>query len=162
MWMTLTPPERLMISRGKWHALLSELRAKGDGRRESGAFLLAPVGSRRIDEVVFFDDVDPHCLVGSIRLSGDAFSRLADRCRAVDQQVVADVHTHPYDRVDLSSVDRSHPMVALPGHVALVVPRFAAGRIRRREIGFHQYLGEAGWASAFGKAARRRLRLARS
>lgn len=153
------PTERINVPRPIWTSLLAELAHRGGGERESGAFLLTAIDRRTVQEVVYFDDLDPDCLVGSIELAGHAFSTLWDHCRATGQRVIADVHTHPGSSVVFSRVDRANPMVALPGHVAIVVPRYAQGRLTRRQLGVHRYDGEAGWNSHFDRAARRRVRL---
>jgi proteasome lid subunit RPN8/RPN11 len=155
-WM---PPERLTISRPLWRSLIAELETRGDGRREAGAFLLASPDRRVVEDIVYFDDLDPDCLVGSISMSGDAFSLLWDHCEANGQRVIADVHTHPGASVALSPTDRSNPMIATVGHIAIVVPHFAGHRIARRQLGFHCFQGDAGWTSAYGRAARRRVKL---
>jgi len=157
----LTPPERLTIPKPLWRDLLLGLDQRGQGRRESGAFLLAQVDRREVEELVFFDDLDPDCLVGSISLGAPAFSRLWDHCARVGRRVVADVHTHPSSGVGLSRIDRANPMIAVPGHTAIVVPHYASRRVSRRDLGVHRFLGDAGWISAFGRAARQRVHLTR-
>jgi proteasome lid subunit RPN8/RPN11 len=152
------PAERVTISRSLWKSLLTGLAQRGNGQRESGAFLLSS-DRRRVHEIVFFDDLDPDCLVGSIELAGHAFSTLWDHCRATQQRVLADVHTHPGPSVAFSELDRANPMVARAGHVAIVIPDYAQSALTRRQIGVHRYDGEDGWTSFFADAAQRRVRL---
>jgi proteasome lid subunit RPN8/RPN11 len=156
-----TPRERLTIPRPLWRSLLAGLDQRGERRRESGAFLLSQIDRRRVEELVFFDDVDPDCLVGSIALGAAAFSRLWDHCAQAELRVVADAHTHPSSGVALSDVDRANPMIAVAGHTALVVPHYASHPVRRRDLGVHCFLGDAGWTSAFGRDAHRRVKLTR-
>jgi hypothetical protein len=38
-------------------------------------------------------------------------------------------------------------MIASAGHIALILPRFAAPPLRRRDVGIHRYLGDKRWAT---------------
>lgn len=161
MRMPWTPPESLSIGRGLWSETISELARRGEGRRESGAFLLGDAGSRRVQRLIYFDDLDPEALKGHIHLRGFAFSELWRICRESGLDVIADAHTHPGAGVRQSSIDRDNPFIARKGHVALILPRYAAGDPRVRELGFHLYRGERGWVSHLGRAAARRVRVRR-
>lgn len=138
-----------------WHSLLSQLRDRGDGRRESGAFLLAERNSRRVTTIVYLDDLDPDCLTGGISFNGIHYDKLWRLCSERGLAVIADVHTHPRAWVGQSPTDRENPMIAKPGHVALIVPSFAQGSLSPAGIGVHRYLGDAGWSSAYGRDAER-------
>jgi proteasome lid subunit RPN8/RPN11 len=153
------PPERLQIPQTLWGRLIAQLAERGEGRRESGAFLLGRPGGRRVEEILYFDDLDPRSLNGSIHLRGPAFSKLWEHCSRRGLRALADVHTHPGGSVAQSLTDRRNPLVAQSGHVALIVPRFALDGATPRHVGFHRYDGESGWTSFFGRAAARRLRL---
>jgi hypothetical protein len=159
MHLPWTPPERLEIDRSSWRELLGELARRGEGRRESGAFLLGAAKSRLITDIAYFDDLDPHCLKGSIEFDVCGFTALFEYCRQKSLRVVADVHTHPRGRVDQSSIDKRHPMIAMAGHVGLIVPFFAQQKVSRGQLGFHLYRGEAGWRAHHGRGARRRISL---
>jgi proteasome lid subunit RPN8/RPN11 len=154
-----TPPERLEIARSSWRELLGELARRGRGKRESGAFLLGAAESRLITDVAYFDDLDPHCLKGNIEFDVSGFTALFKLCRQKALRVVADVHTHPRGWVDQSHIDKLHPMIAMAGHVGLIVPFFAQQSITRDQVGFHLYQGETGWQAHHGRAARRRISL---
>lgn len=146
------------MRRANWNALVAELGARGRGRSESGAFLLADrAGDRRlVNRVVYLDDLDPECLQGGIHFDGRAYSKLWDICDAEGRRVVADVHTHPGPDVRQSSIDAENPMVAQPGHIALIVPDLATRPIAPHEVGVHQYDGER-WTTWMGTAAAKRL-----
>lgn len=139
------PPE-LSISDDLWRELLTGLRARGRGCRESGAFLLGPKnGSRRITSIVFYDEIDPEAFdTGIIVIDGGAMGELWRICRERAQRVVADVHTHPFG-AGQSESDRMHPIIAEPDHLAIILPRFAAEPIRLNEIGLYRYLGGFRW-----------------
>jgi hypothetical protein len=134
--------------------MVSELARRGRGERESGAFLLSPRGDgRAVTRVAYLDDFDPGSLLGSIHVHRSAYGKLWSLCDGESLRVVGDVHTHPGPRVGQSSLDQENPMVARTGHLALIPPNLAWGRIRPKEIGVHEYLGDAGWRSSFGRRA---------
>lgn len=137
----------LAIPAALWRELLQGLRLRGGNYRESGAFLLGPKsGFRKITSIVFYDEVDPAAFdTGIIEIAGGAMADLWRICRERDAAVLADVHTHPYG-AGQSETDRIHPMIAEPGHLAMIVPRFAAEPIRFEEIGLYRYLGRFRWA----------------
>jgi proteasome lid subunit RPN8/RPN11 len=151
--------EELIISRGQWLGLLSELRRRGGGQTESGAFLLGRrEGDRRIfQSAVFYDDLDPKAYSSGVCiLYADAFERLWGLCRARGLQVLADVHTHPGNSLQ-SEADRRNPMVARPGHLALIVERFASDPVWRHRTGVYRYEGSHTWTNLSGWGARRIL-----
>ena len=142
------PRHELSCSWFLWHRLKAKLRERGcHGRRESGAFLLGhrEGGSTRIVYFVLYDDLDPHALdSGIVRFDGRYFSELWAICKSRGLTVVADVHVHP-DGSGQSDSDRAHPMICRRGHIALILPRFAAGAQPRRGIGIYRYLGGKQW-----------------
>lgn len=155
-----------------WDELTRQLSHRGAGRRESGAFLLAArpsTGSTsalpeqrepaRVIDVAYYDDLDAHCLTGGIDFSADGYTALAGVLQARQLRVVADIHTHPGSSVQQSCTDASHPMSALPGHVALIAPRYGAGTIHPRDLGVHTHLGQHTWDSAYGPAADHAVKL---
>ena len=144
-----------------WHAGVAELRRRGGGRRESGAFLLGDrvvrggVERRRVRQLVYFDDLDPHCLdTGIVVFDGAGFGLLWQICRNTGFEVVADVHTHPC-MARQSDADRRHPMVAMAGHFAIIVPNFATRVPASDELGLYEYAGAHQWHDHSGPAARR-------
>jgi proteasome lid subunit RPN8/RPN11 len=139
------PPD-LSIAPRLWQYLLAGLRARGRGRRESGAFLLGPAArSRRVTSIVFYDEIDPAAFdTGIVVIDGGCIGDLWRICRERGEIVLADVHTHP-GGAGQSESDRMHPMIAEPGHVALIVPRFAMEPVRLGEIGLYRYLGGFRW-----------------
>jgi proteasome lid subunit RPN8/RPN11 len=153
---------RLVVGRLFWDEMVVELGSRGlDGRREAGAFLLSPRDGHgiRATRAVYLDDLDPNCLVGSIHFHGSGYSALATICEREQLRVVADVHTHPGSWVGQSDVDRDNPMIALRGHLALILPGYATRPIEPREVGIHEYRGDEGWQSSFGDAAAELLRI---
>ena len=141
---------QLTISHWMWRRLIGELRRRGDGERESGAFLL---GTRRaghgvVREFVCYDDLDPQALEqGYVTMHARGMKALWAHCRARGLDVVADVHTHPGPDTRQSTIDRRHPMVPVDGHLALIVPNFAHTTPWRLDgVGIHEYR-DSDWTS---------------
>jgi hypothetical protein len=75
---------------------------------------------------VCYDDVDPKALdTGIVIIRSQGFKRLWSICRACGLEVLADAHTHGDETPHQSSIDRHNPVIAEPGHVALIIPSFA-------------------------------------
>lgn len=151
---------RLVIESDLWERTVKELGRRGlHGQREAGAFLLSSrrAGDRRVAKAVYFDDLDPDCLVGNIHFRSPGYSKLWDICDKEDLRVVADVHTHPGTGVSQSTTDRGNPMVARIGHLALIVPCYGMRPVAANEVGVHEYHGDRGWESWLGPRAKRVL-----
>lgn len=141
------PNHSLSCPRSLWRTLLAQLHARGGSAHEAGAFLLGHrTGSRReVREIVFYDDLDPGAYTtGVCVLHAAAFSKLWAACREKSLTVVADVHTHP-GRAFQSISDQTNPMVAREGHVAIIIPNFAAPSVRDDQIGIFEYRGSHRW-----------------
>ena len=144
----LAPQHELSCSRKVWRELIATLRKRGKGRsRESGAFLLGHRDGVRARIVGFvpYDALDPHCLdTGIVRFDGRFFGSLWELCKRLGVTVVADVHTHPGSS-DQSISDQNHPMISRSGHIALILPRFAAEPLLLHDIGMYVYQGAKNW-----------------
>ena len=142
------PRHKLSCSCWVWRRLLRGLRHRGQNyTRESGAFLLGRRnGTRaRIVDFVLYDDLDPHGLdTGIVRFDGRHFGKLWDLCAESGLAVIGDVHTHP-GRSGQSDSDQQNPMISRAGHIALIVPRFAAAPVRLPDVGFYLYDGAKRW-----------------
>jgi hypothetical protein len=154
----LAPQHEVSCSWLLWMRLLRDLRSRGYGRRESGAFLLGhwETASRcRVVDYLLYDDIDPHALdTGIVRLDGRHFGKLWDLCKTRGVVVVADVHTHPGGSGQSAS-DQANPIIARTGHLALIVPRFAAAPVRRLQVGMYRYLGAGSWHTVAADQRRR-------
>jgi hypothetical protein len=131
-----------------WRHIVREIERRGDHMTEAGAFLLGRevAGHRQIEDAIFYDELDPNAYSsGACILHGDAFGKLWAVCRARKQTVLADVHSHP--RLGFQSYeDRTNPMVARAGHIALILPDFGRWPIDRRRFGIYEYRGSHEWA----------------
>jgi hypothetical protein len=143
----VAPEHRINCSWRTWRRIVGELERRGRRRHESGVFLLGVErdGRRAVTDAVFYDELDPEAYAtGVCILHGDAFGKLWTLCRQKKLTVVADVHTHPGAAVQSAS-DKANPMVARPGHIAIIVPNFAAWPIRADRLGIYEYRGEHKW-----------------
>lgn len=137
--------------------MLQELERRGEHRHEAGAFLLGAKkdGRLNVKDTVFYDELDPATYrTGACVLHGDAFAKLWTLCRQRDLTVVADVHTHGGAAIQ-SYEDRTNPMVARAGHVAIIVPNMAKPPVRHEDLGVYEYRGHHEWADRSGKRASR-------
>ena len=153
---------RIEIDLDHWQEIGQELgRRSLGGSREAGVFLLASTegDARRVVKAVYFDDLDPECLVGNIHIRASGFSRLWGLCDTEKLRVIADIHTHPGPLVAQSPTDRANPMIAREGHLALIVPHYGTRPVQAKEVGVHEYRGERGWTSWFGTKAEHVLRI---
>ncbi len=157
----MRPEPCLRLSRALWEELIGELHRRTEGCHESGAFLLGRrmEAGRESTAVVYYDDLDPKAYsTGVCVLHADAFGRLWDRCAALDLTVVADAHIHGLG-AGQSRADRENPMIARPGHLALIFPLMARPPIRRWSVGVYEYLGDHRWRSHGGRHVARVLRI---
>ncbi len=156
----------LTMDKSLFTRLAGELARRGRGERETGAFLLARAGHSQghsrcpqVVAVAYYDDLDPDCLTGGITFTADGYTALAALCRRDGLQVVADIHTHPRRNVRQSPTDAAHPMRAIPGHIALIAPRYASGVTSPADLGVHVLQASGQWQSAYGPDAARIVQL---
>ena len=146
-----------------WRRLILELRRRGQGRNESGAFLLAPQDSdaNRVTFFVCYDDLDPDAYEGgAIAFHAVGHAALWELCGRRGLRVLADVHTHPGSYVRQSPTDQRNPMIPLQGHIALIVPHFAKTPWWTIDsAGVYEYLGNFEWRSYARADGRRPVRL---
>ena len=138
-----------------WNEGLRELRRRTEGYHESGAFLIGYVegNRRRITRFVYYDDLDPQSLeTGIVVFDGAGYGPLWYLCREAGLTVVADVHVHG-GSARQSAADRNNPMIAVPGHVALIVPDLAERAFSPSELCIYEYKGQHQWKDWSGKSA---------
>jgi Prokaryotic homologs of the JAB domain len=140
---------RIRIPVRLWARLLRDLRRKGNGRRESGAFLLGREGKNpaRVTAYLCYDDLDSGAYQGgAIQFHAAGYAALWQECKEKQLQVLADAHTHPGSGVCQSPIDQRHPMVPVLGHTAMIVPNFGSmGWWSLKTIGIYEYLGNFQW-----------------
>jgi hypothetical protein len=140
------PAPEILCENTVWRAGVMELRRRTKGRHESGAFLLGAKGkARRIEEFVYYDDIDPHALdTGIVQIDGRRLGDLWAHCRKTGREVVADVHVHP-GGFGQSGSDKANPVMAEIGHIAFILPDFATRATMPGGIGIYEYLGARRW-----------------
>ncbi len=144
-----------------WADLFAHLRTQGAGVRESGAFLLGHKSeSRRVmTRFLPYEQLQADALHNDyVTLSAASFSKLWEFCRSEGVAVVADVHTHRFGPGQSRS-DRANPMIAIKGHVALIVPQFAQGNVCLQDLGLYVYQGEHRWIAFSGSDVSQLVRL---
>ena len=126
---------------------MDELYRRSERRHEAGVFLLGRVrGKRReVIDAVYYDELDPRAYAtGVCVLHAAAFAKLWAICRERGLTVVGDIHTHGPD-VGQSESDRTNPMVAVSGHIAIIVPNLAAPPVSPGAIGIYEDQGNHRW-----------------
>lgn len=143
----LAPNHAICWHPASWRGLLAELERRGENLHEAGAFLLGETvnGRRLVRDVIFYDDLDPNAYASGVCvLHAPAFAKLWAICRERGLGVVADIHTHGGEAFQSRS-DRDNPMIARPGHVAIIAPDFARPQASLLRFGIYEYAGEHRW-----------------
>ncbi|MGE4335130.1 MAG: hypothetical protein AB7E55_04035 [Pigmentiphaga sp.] len=151
----------LELSTVLWESTLMHLRQEGAGVRESGGFLLGTVQSdvRVATHFLPYEHLQSDALQADfVQLSAASFSRLWDYCAGQALEVVADVHTHRYG-AGQSRSDSENPMLALAGHLALIIPNFAQGPVQLEDLGLYVYQGSHRWQRFRGPQVAQLIRL---
>ncbi len=132
-----------------WAQVIFQLRRRGKGVAESGAFLLGPQNSMsgRVTTYVCYDDLDREAYQsGAIAFHAVGHAALWEYCKKNKLQVLADVHTHPGQSVQQSPIDQRNPMIPMQGHTAIIVPNFAHTAWWSLDaVGVYEYLGDFKW-----------------
>ena len=104
---------------------------------------------------LFYDELDPGAYnTGVCVLQGDAFALLWAICRERDLTIVADVHTHAGTAFQ-SHADKTNPMIARVGHIAIIVPNLERPPVKHEALGVFEYRGDHEWTNRSGKTANR-------
>lgn len=138
----------IMVTQQLWEETWIGLRARGNGRREAACIWS---GKRSPDgdiarSVTFLDDLPGvRASARYHRLSRETIKALFDLLRERQEVIVADIHTHPSDWVDLSPTDEEHPIEFRRGLPAMIIPNFAKFAPALDGLGLHEYLGDGKW-----------------
>jgi proteasome lid subunit RPN8/RPN11 len=146
-----------------WASVIGDLRRRGGGVRESGAFLLGRDDSdpARVNSYICYDEVDPDAYQqGVIAFHANGCAALWQHCRNKKVHLLLDVHTHPGADVRQSDTDERHPMLPVVGHTAMIVPNFAqTGWWSLKAVGVYEYLGGLKWRAHEPTTSNRRVKL---
>lgn len=145
--MTLPTTSLCFSSHDTFARIAAELyRRSGRGATEAGCFVLGRISGRdrTADEAIYFDDIDPNAYdFGAIRFDTTKLSAVYDLCEARALSIVGDIHVHPGPAF-LSPIDEAHPVIAVAGHVSVILPY--DGRYRTaRQIAVNVYLPSGSW-----------------
>jgi proteasome lid subunit RPN8/RPN11 len=155
-------PPLLKMSRALYGRLIADLAKSGRGVKEAGAFLLGQADNqaRQVSSYLMYDVVatESSRKHAYVAFTAEEMARAWEHCYATGMQVVADVHTHPFGPQQ-SVTDRAHPIVSVPGHVALIVPFFALRDPQPVDLGVHIFSGDGCWLSIFNQAAHSAIHL---
>ena len=157
----MLPEPTLRLSRSLWTTVTRELHRRTEGAHESGAFLLGQRSGHecRATTAVYYDELDPHAYdTGVCVLEAEAFGRLWDCCAVLGLSVVADAHVHSL-AASQSRADRENPMIARPGHLALILPDMAKAPVRLSSVGLYEYFGDHRWRAHGGQHVSRVLQI---
>lgn len=144
----LRTPNRLILPNELFNNILSTLKVRSDGRRESAAILIGKVEDSLdwiADDVRFHhelcnDKAGSHYLEISEKAKFDLYTELAK----TGKEIVALIHTHPKDWVGLSLIDQENQISSRIGFWSLVVPWYGREPWSIEKIGFH-VRGRIGW-----------------
>lgn len=131
-----------------WRSLIDDLIKSGQGRRESGAFVLGNSHASSLKALTYicYDALDPASLTGAVNFHSNGYAKLWGFCRENKLNVLFDIHTHPGNNVTQSSIDRKYPMIPQVGHLALIAPNFGStSRWSLKPVGMYQYAGDFSW-----------------
>lgn len=146
-----------------WARVIFDLRRRGGGVRESGAFLLGrdDHDPAQVSSYVCYDELDPDAYQqGAIAFHANGCAALWRHLREKQLRLLVDVHTHPGWDVHQSTIDERHPMLPVLGHTAMIVPNYAKTRCwSLSAVGVYEYRGGFRWRTYPASAPKRRVRL---
>jgi len=131
-----------------WVETWSGLRTRGAGKHEAACIWSGKrsPGGDIVHSVTFLDDLPGvHAGERYHQLSRVTINALFELLRARHEMIVADIHTHPGDWVDLSPTDAEHPIEFRRGLPAMIIPNFAKFAPALDGLGLHEYLGDGAW-----------------
>ena len=137
--------QEISISIGWWYKLITGLRKRGDGKRESGGLLLGKYGKSKVERIVFYDQFNATVSdSGIIQFRGAvALFEYLEKEKLV---VLADIHTHPTNDTRQSNSDKKHPIIRTKGHIAIIAPKYASDLfIFPKHCSVYEYLGNFEW-----------------
>lgn len=154
----------LVIPRKLFDETLAELQARSAGWRESAAiFCGRVVGSQWLAEMVKFHHrlCDDRGQPRSMHLTEDAKFRLYEELNGLQFRLIAGIHTHPEDWVDLSWIDQRNQLCSKRGFWSLVVPWYGREPWPIADMGIHIRTSN-GWGRLSADQVRAHVRITES
>lgn len=137
--------EKIILPIWLWFKLMAGLKKRSNGCRESGGFLLAKSGEKRIIKVVFYDQFDKTVADSGIIQFKGAIS-FYEFLAKTGMNVIADIHTHPTKNTSQSYSDQTHPMIRIKDHIAIIAPNYVVNPlIFPKHCSLYKYLGNFQW-----------------
>ena len=137
-----------------WAKLVFDMRKRGKGVRESGAFLVGRQSNGRgyVHTYLCYDDIDPNAYQhGAIIFHAAGYAAAWKRCKELRLDLLADLHTHPGPDVRQSGIDQRHPMIPVVGHTAMIMPSFGHTPCwSLGGVGVYEYMGNFKWHTHTG------------
>lgn len=131
------PAPSLVIPASILQQTVEGLRARSDGRRES-ACVWTGCRDGRVTVVVFHHELaDDRATALSLELPERAKFTLYERLGERGDVLLALLHTHPDDGVELSLVDQRNQLSSRIGFWSIVLPHYGIREWKAEEIGFH-------------------------
>lgn len=126
---------------------MQKLYRRSKGERESAAIWSGRISGEFLETVRidFHHEIcDDHATALSLELSEAAKFNLYQNLARKGLKLLAMIHTHPDDWVDLSLIDRRNQLCSRIGFWSIVVPNYARPPWNIHEMGFHLRT-EYGW-----------------
>lgn len=155
----VAPQHEISMSRTLWAELVIDLEDRGQGVRESGAFLIGSFfqGRREVISYIPYDELEPGCLdAGYINFTSSGYRKLWKILKGNGLRVLGDIHTHPGAAIQ-SYIDRDNPMMPNAGHMAFILPSYAQGHPTINDVALYIYEGNYCWQKYKPGQARQKL-----
>jgi proteasome lid subunit RPN8/RPN11 len=135
----------ISISISLWYKLTKGLRIRGNGIRESGAFLVGKPEISTVTNVVFYDEFDKTVSKSGI-IEFKGAKAFYEYLAKEGLEVKADIHTHPTSNTNQSYSDKTHPMIRVKGHIAIIAPNYAKDFfLLPKHCSIYEYQGDYKW-----------------
>lgn len=152
----------IKISSSLWQKTQKGLATRGAGERESACLWVGQRGKEiwLVKGIIFLDDIP-----GTIsnrryhHTPKEVVNKIYQVLRNEGLQIIADVHTHPGGNVEMSNLDKNHPIEYRIGLLSIILPNFGFAPVTLRNTGFHEYLGNDKWGRIPYKDVLRRISL---
>jgi hypothetical protein len=140
----------IIVAQQLWIETWYGLRTRGKGRSETACIWAGKRSTSGdiVHSVTFLDDLPGvHAGARYHQVSRVTIEALFKLLRERNEMIVADIHTHPSDWVDLSPTDSEHPIEFRRGLPAMIIPNFAMFEPTLEGLGLHEYIGDGAWRS---------------
>ncbi|HTD24067.1 MAG TPA: hypothetical protein VK738_15525 [Terriglobales bacterium] len=156
----MSDENRLIVNSQLFEQTLFGLRERSVTRRESGAIWAGKIDGTNnwVGEQVYFHHelCDERGTALSLELTEAAKFQLYQKLSKEGRQLIALLHTHPEDWVDLSSIDQDNQLSSRIGFWSIVIPWYARPPWDTEAMGIH-VRSNPGWYRLTESEIRRRF-----